>query len=225
MLLRPSVSELKKHFSISAMSIYSYKSKALAWVPLVGMLPLFSQAQSTSGPMPALRQLDSAYAVHGVPFGTSESTVPSLQPQFSGIGKRWKTTRVYGLKPMADTATIAHQKVQPQFWFRGGKFIGVTYQLKKEQKTRVVLQALTRRYGPPKPGNVEGAFYWLGKRTYILYEDVLSDVTLHIASLGMLNEQVIETSVRQEARTFLGWQPDSLGLPRQFSLPTEKKKK
>ncbi|WP_033369781.1 hypothetical protein [Hymenobacter norwichensis] len=207
------------------MEMYSPKIKALAWVPLVGMLPLFGQAQTTSGSMPALQQLYSTYAVHGVPFGTSEGTVPSLQPQVSGIGKRWKITRVYGLISQADTATFAHEKIRPQFWFRGGRFIGVTYQLKKEQKTRVILQALTRRYGPPKPGNVEGAFYWLGKRTYILYEDALPDVALHIASLGMLNEQVIETSVRQEARTSLGWQPDSLGLPRQFPLPTEKKKK
>jgi hypothetical protein len=207
------------------MKMYSPKIKALAWVPVVGMLPLSSQAQATTGPVSALRQLDSTYAVHGITFGTLEGTVTSLQPQFSGAGKRWKTTRVYGLKPQADTATLAHEKMQPEFWFRGGQFIGVTYQLKKEQKSRVILQALTQRYGPPKPGNVEGAFYWLGKRTYILYEDALPNVALHIASLGMLNEQVIETSVRQEARNSLGWQPDSLGLPRQFSLPTEKKKK
>lgn len=145
-----------------------------------------------------------------------------LRPQFSGMGKRWKTTQVYVLPPQADTMMLAHQPVHPEFWFRSGQFIGVTYQLKREQKSRTVLRELTRRYGPPRPGNVPGAQYWLGRRTYILYEDAVPDVVLHIASLDMLNEQVIETSVRQEARNSLGWQPDSLGLPRQFPLPTEK---
>jgi hypothetical protein len=183
------------------------------WLPLLTLLPLGGRAQSSAGSGPALRPLDSLYAVHGVAFGTAEGTVAGLRPQFSGTGKRWKTSRVYGLPAAADTLTLARQPVHPEFWFRGGKFVGVTYQLKKEQKTRVILQDLTRRYGPPKPGNVAGAWYWLGQRTYILYEDALPDVTLHVASLGMLNEQVIETSVRQEARTILGWQPDSLGLP------------
>jgi hypothetical protein len=68
-------------------------------------------------------------------------------------------------------------------------------------------------------------WYWLGQRTYILYEDALPDVALHVASLGMLNEQVIETAVRREARQKLGWQPDSLGLPRQFLLPSGKTNK
>lgn len=181
-------------------------------------------AQSASGPMPTLRALDSVYAVHGVAFGMPKEAVQLLS-QFPGVGKRWKTTQVYTLPPRADTVTLAHQLVHPEFWFRGGRFIGATYQLKQEQKSRLVLQELTRRYGPPRPSNVAGAYYWLGKRTYILYEDALPNVTLHIASLGMLNEQVIETSVRQEARNLLGWQPDSLGMPRQFPLPTDKKKK
>ncbi|RSK43807.1 hypothetical protein [Hymenobacter rigui] len=158
-------------------------------------------------------------------FGAAEGTIPYLLPRFSGTGKRWKTSRVYGLLPQTDTVTLAGQPVHPEFWFRGGKFIGVTYRLRKEQKTRLILQDLTRRYGPPKPGNVAGMWYWLGQRTYILYEDALPDVSLHIASLDMLNEQVIETAVRQEARLQLGWQPDSLGLPRQFLLPGEKTKK
>ena len=107
----------------------------------------------------------------------------------------------------------------------GGRFVGATYQLPQERKTRAIRQELIRRYGLPRPGNVANALYWLGQRTYILYEDALPNVTLHVASLAMLNEQVIETSVRQEARNSLGWQPDSLGLPRQFPLPADKKKK
>lgn len=194
------------------------------YLPLLLVSPVVC-AQSTSGPMPALRPLDSVYAVHGVAFGTLEGTAANLRPQFSGTGKRWKTTRVYTLPPQADTVTLAQQPVHPEFWFRGRRLVGTTYQLKGEQKTRSVLQALTQRYGTPRTGNVPGALYWLGKRTYILYEDALPDVTLHVASLGMLNEQVIETSVRQEARNFLGWQPDSLGLPRQFPLPSVKPKK
>lgn len=192
--------------------------RLLIWLLLT--LPLVSQAQSP-GPLP-LQSLEAAYAVHGVTFGAAEATIPYLRPQFSGTGKRWKISRVYGLLPTADTVTMAGQPVRPEFWFRGGKFIGVTYQLKKEQKTRFVLQQLTRHYGPPRAGNVAGMWYWLGQRTYVLYEDALPDVTLHVASLDMLNEQVIETAVRQEARQRLGWQPDSLGLPRQFPLPGKK---
>jgi hypothetical protein len=189
------------------------------------VLPVFGYAQGRVKEKPHLTLLDSAYAVHGVPFGAAEGTIPYLRPQFSGTGKRWKISRVYGLLPQADTVTLARQLVHPEFWFRGGKFIGVTYQLRKEQKTRLILQELTHRYGPPSPGNVAGMWYWLGQRTYILYEDALPDVALHVASLDMLNEQVIETAVRREARQKLRWQPDSLGLPRQFPLPGEKTNK
>lgn len=84
---------------------------------------------------------------------------------------------------------------------------------------------LTKRYGAPRPGNVAGQWYWLGRRTYILYEEGMPKTTVHIAGLDMLNEQLIETSVRQEARTALGWQPDSLGLARQFALPNGQKEK
>ncbi|MBO3270595.1 hypothetical protein J4D97_08050 [Hymenobacter defluvii] len=170
-----------------------------------------------------MHQLDSLYAVHGLMFGTAEGSAPSLQPQFSGIGKRWRTSHVYSLR--TDTATLGPLPVRPEFWFRGGRFIGVTYQLPKESKTRAIRQQLVRRYGPPRTGNVMNSLYWLGERTYILYEDAVPNVTLHIASLDMLNEQVLETTVRQEARSFLGWQPDSLGLSRQFPLPSEKRKK
>lgn len=212
----------KERFSYTPITLFSV-SKSVVWGLLA--LPFFSYAQNTAAVKTPLQVLDSTYAVHGVLFGVAEGTVANLRPQFSGTGKRWKTSRVYGLLPEADTVTLASQPVHPAFWFRAGKFIGVTYQLKKEQKTRLVLQNLTRQYGPPKPGNVAGMWYWLGQRTYILYEDALPDVALHIASLGMLNEQVIETAVRQEARQRLGWQPDSLGLPRQFLLPGEKTKK
>ena len=194
-----------------------------AWHTLVGIvLTSSTQAQTPIIPPSSLRQLDSVYAVHGIRFGTPEG-VSGVQPQFSGVGKRWKTTHMYVL--IADTTTLARQNVHPEFWFRGGRFIGATYQLKNEQKSRAVLQELTRHYGPSRSGNVKGAQYWLGQRTYILYEDIFREVALHIASLDMLNEQVIETSVRQEARATLGWKPDSLGLPRQFPLPTEKQKK
>lgn len=179
-------------------------------------------AQATTGPMPSMRVLDSVYSVHGIQLGTPSHTVTWLRLE-ANLGKRWKHTDTFRL--WEDTATIMHCPAVASFWFRGDQFIGVTYTLRKEEKTRAVFQELTRCYGPPRAGNVEGAFYWLGKRTYILYEDALPSTIVHVASLGMLNEQVIETAVRQDARKSLGWQPDSLGLPRQFPLSTEKKKK
>ncbi|MBT9394536.1 hypothetical protein KLP40_15300 [Hymenobacter sp. NST-14] len=191
-------------------------------VLLLLLVLVTSGVQAQTGPMAALLALDAAYALHGIRFGTPEGTIVGLLPQFSGVGKRWQSSHVYSLT--ADTATIGRQPVKPELWFRGQRFVGATYMLtKQEQKTRLIRQELERHYGPPRPGNVPGAFYWLGQRTYILYEDALPGVAVHIASLDMLNEQVIETSVRQDARASLGWQPDSLGLPRQFPLPSEKK--
>ncbi|GAB2955753.1 hypothetical protein GCM10027048_22160 [Hymenobacter coalescens] len=172
---------------------------------------------------PGLAGLDSAYTVHGIRLGAAEGSVPWLRPTSSGFGKRWRHTRLYA--PKADTVTLCRQRADASFWFRGGRYIGATYLLpKSEQKTRRVQQMLTRRYGPPRPANVPNTWYWLGRRTYILYEDGIPQPIVHVAGLGMLNEQVMETSVRQEARTALGWQPDSLGLPRQFDLPAAKKK-
>lgn len=176
-----------------------------------------------SGPMPSLSALDSAYTVHGIQLGAAEGSVPWLRPEVSGVGKRWQHTKLYAAK--ADTVTLRRQRARASFWFRGGRYVGATYQLPKaERKTRQVLQALTRCYGPPRPGNVPNSWYWLGRRTYILYEEGIPQTSVHVAGLGMLNEQVVETSVRQQARTALGWQPDSLGLPRQFDLPADKKK-
>ncbi|RTQ48907.1 hypothetical protein EJV47_15035 [Hymenobacter gummosus] len=175
--------------------------------------------------MPGLQLLDSAYAVQGIRLGAAEGSVPWLRPTTNGIGKRWRTTHLYTAQ--ADTLTLARQRVRDvTFWFRGGRYIGAVYMLAKEQKSRAVREQLTRRYGAPRTGQEPNTWYWLGRSTYILYEDASSGpgTIVHVASLDMLNEQVFETTVRREARAALGWQPDSLGMPRQFDSPADKKK-
>ena len=83
-----------------------------------------------------------------------------------------------------------------------------------------MLVFLKHKYGPSRRDSIDAnTEYWLGTRTFILYEPVnpkSKGYVLHVSSLAMLNEQVVETAVRQQARARLGWQPDSLGLPRQF---------
>jgi hypothetical protein len=181
-------------------------------------------AQDGRGAMPALQPLDSANVVHGIRLGAAEGRTAWLRPEFGGTGKRWRHTHTFAAR--ADTVTLVGQPATASFWFRGGRYIGAVYQVKNEQKTRAVRQQLTRRYGPPRLGNVPNTWYWLGQRTYILYEDASPGpgAIVHVAGLAMLNEQVFETAVRQDARVALGWQPDSLGLPRQFPLPADKKK-
>lgn len=174
-----------------------------------------------SGPMQSMLRLDEAYAFNSIPFGSYLSDNQELKPLFSGVGKRWQVTKTYVID--GDTTTLAGRQLAPEYWFRLNLFIGVTFQIPNELKDRAVLTYLTRVYGPPRTGNVKGAYYWLGRRTYILYEDIdRKNTTVHIASLAMLNEQIIETLVRQEARMTLGWQPDSAGLPRQFPVKPKK---
>ncbi|MBC6607504.1 hypothetical protein H8B13_11805 [Hymenobacter sp. BT188] len=171
--------------------------------------------------MLSLQSLDKGYGFNGVSFGAALPINSSFKPVLSGIGKRWQVTKTYKLD--GDTTTLAGQRLTPEYWFRLNRFVGVTFQIANEPKSRSTLAYLTQLYGQPRPGNIPGAHYWLGKHTYILYEDISRATTVvHIASLAMLNEQVIETSVRQEARTTLGWQPDSAGLPRQFPVPPRK---
>lgn len=187
------------------------------------LLSADTAAQAGTGPMPGMQPLDVAYRVHGIPLGAAEGSVPWLRPGFGGVGKRWRHTRLYdAARP--DTLTLGGQRAEVSFWFRGGRYIGATYQLKDEPESRLIRTLLTRRYGPPRQAAEPDTWYWLGRRTYILYEDSYRTTIVHIASLAMLNEQVAETTVRQQARATLGWQPDSLGMPRQFDAPAAKKK-
>jgi hypothetical protein len=80
-----------------------------------------------------------------------------------------------------------------------------------------VLAYLTAQYGPARPDTLPDHWYWLGQQSYMLLERTTKNrAVLFVASLAMLNEQVYETTVRARARQLLHWQPDSLGLPRQF---------
>lgn len=141
-----------------------------------------------------------------------------LQPIASGVGKRWRVTRLF--ERPANLTTIAGRQVPATYWFRNHRFIGVTIDIAKNQGEATAAW-LRSNYGPARPDSAAaGTEYWLGKRTYILFEPVYPKSKgweLHIASLAMLNEQVAETAVRHQARLSLGWRPDSLGLPRQYS--------
>ncbi|MCI1186891.1 hypothetical protein MON38_05625 [Hymenobacter sp. DH14] len=170
-----------------------------------------------TAPAPGLGALDQANGFGGIPFGRLDTQVPGLVREASGIGKRWRTTKLF--RRPADTLTLAGQSVHPMYWFRNHRFVGVNIDLPKAEGGRVQ-NYLHQQYGPPQPDPaVAGSAYWLGARTYVLFEPVYpasKGWVLHIASLAMLNEQVTETAVRQQARATLGWQPDSLGLPPQF---------
>jgi hypothetical protein len=197
--------------------------RCLLLLPLLPAAVVLSAPAAQGPASPGLAALDSAYAVHGIRLGAAEGSVPWLRPTMSGLGKRWQHTHLYAARP--DTTFFSGQRAPASFWFRGGRYIGATYQLPRaERKSRQTPQLLTRRYGPPQAGAEPGTWFWLAGRTYILYEDALPVTVVHVAGLGMLNEQVVETAVRAQARARLGWQPDSLGLPRQFDLPADKKK-
>ncbi len=166
---------------------------------------------------PSIAVLDRENGFGGVCFGCLDTQVPRLTHTPSGIGKRWRTTKLFTRQ--SDTVTISGQAVVPTYWFRNHHFEGVTIDVGLAQAD-AVLAALKRKYGPSQRDTAEAeTHYWLGARTYILYERTYPKSRgweLHISSLAMLNEQVVETAVRSQARAKLGWQPDSLGLPRQF---------
>lgn len=170
-----------------------------------------------AAPSPSLAALDQANHFGGIVFGTLDTRVRGLVRTPSGIGKRWRTTKLF--RRPSDTLTLAGLPIRPVYWFRNHRFIGADIDLTKDQAGTVRL-FLHRQYGRSQPDPAAaGTEYWLGARTYLLFEPVYPASrgwVLHIASLAMLNEQVTETAVRRQARARLGWQPDSLGLPPQF---------
>ncbi|OON67089.1 hypothetical protein [Hymenobacter sp. CRA2] len=178
---------------------------------------LSGQAQEPGGPMPGMAAFDSAYQVGGIRFGTEPAPNRGLRPTGSGVGKRWKTTKLY---QQGQDTLIAGAPTRPTYWVRNGRFIGITCDYDRRISPELLLAALTKQFGPPRAGDGAGSYYWLGRRTYVLLEPLYpKGSAVHMASLDMLNEQVMETRVRQEARTTLGWKPDATGLPRQ--LPTQ----
>ena len=172
-------------------------------------------ATAPAVPNPDLLDQENGFA--GIKFGSLDTQVPGLRPEPSGVGKRWRFTRLFH-RP-ADTITLGSQAVVPTYWFRNHRFEGVTIEISMAKAT-AVSAFLKRKYGLPQvDAGIPETEYWLGTRSYILYERIYPKsrgYELHIASLAMLNEQVLETAVRQQARVKLGWHSDSLGLPRQF---------
>ena len=167
---------------------------------------------------PGIALLDQENGFGGIPFGQSDAQVTGLMHAASGIGKRWRNTKLF--RRQSDTATLGRQLVRPVYWFRNHHFIGVNIGLEQPAQAEKVRAFLKHKYGPSQrdPADAETE-YWLGAHTFMLFEPVYPKSrgwVLHISSLTMLNEQVVETAVRRQARATLGWQPDLLGLPRQF---------
>lgn len=185
--------------------------------PLVAIGISILAAAQTPTAEPGIAALDQENGFGGIPFGTVDTQVPQLAHVPSGVGKRWRATKLFIRQ--ADTSTVAGRVVAPTYWFRNHRFIGVTIDVPLAQAD-AVLAALSQKYGPSQRDTTAAeTHYWLGTRTYILFEHFYPKARawkLHISSLAMLNEQVLETAVRRQARAKLGWQPDSLGLPRQF---------
>jgi hypothetical protein len=160
-------------------------------------------------------RLDEIGGVGGLPFGEPAPLGVNLVSRFNGVGKRWRATMLYS-RP-GDTTRLGGLGVPDAYWFRANRFIGIDKTLPSLAAIQQAYQLLTAQYGPAQPDTLPDSWYWLGQRSYILLEKVdKKRGFLFIASLGMLNEQIHETAVRAQARRLLGWQPDSLGLPRQY---------
>ena len=168
----------------------------------------------TSQTPPAAGRLDAAGGVGGIRFGAPAAAVVGLQPALGGLGKRWRTTQLY--QRPGDTTRFGGLPLPATYWFRQNRFVGVDVPLTAAQVPQV-LTSLTAQYGPARPDTLPNQWYWLGQHSYLLLERLTKkNGTLFVASLAMLNEQVYETAVRARARRVLHWQPDSLGLPRQW---------
>ena len=168
-------------------------------------------------PQPAFR-LDTAGGVGGITFGQAAAAIPDFASQFRKQGKPRLRTQLYG-RPQ-DTTRLGSLGRPRSYWFRQGQFIGIDFISCKRQAPEQALQALTARYGRPQADTLTGEFYWLGERTFILLDVPKRPsggcTSVLIGSLAMLNELVREAAVRAQARRVLHWQPDSLGLPRQW---------
>jgi hypothetical protein len=160
-------------------------------------------------------RLDAAGGVGGLRFDEPAGLEITLTPQISGVGKRWRTTKLY--RRPGDTTQLGGLGAPDAYWFRANRFIGIDKKLALPEAIAQAYQVLTAQYGPARPDTLPDSWYWLGQRSYIMLEKIdKKRGALFIASLGMLNEQVHETAVRARARRLLGWRPDSLGLPRQY---------
>jgi len=188
-------------------------SRQASGLLLAGLAALAVCLLTSQAPPPAFR-LDAAGGVGGLRFGEPAASVAGLRPAPGGIGKRWRTTKLY--QRPGDTTRFGSLPLPATYWFRQNRFVGVDVPLPAAVLPQV-LASLTAQYGPARPDTLPNQWYWLGQHSYILLErSTKKNGTLFMASLAMLNEQVYETAVRARARRVLHWQPDSLGLPRQF---------
>ncbi|MGI4761563.1 MAG: hypothetical protein ACRYF0_12695 [Janthinobacterium lividum] len=182
-------------------------------LPLILVVGLAAGLLASQTPPPAFR-LDAASGVGGIRFDEPADPAAGLRPAPGGIGKRWRTTKLY--QRPGDTTHFGGLPLPATYWFRQNRFAGVDVPL-TEAMLPQVLAYLTAHYGPARPDTLPNQWYWLGQHSYILLEHTTKkNGMLFMASLAMLNEQVYETAVRARARRVLHWQPDSLGLPRQF---------
>lgn len=181
--------------------------------PLAILAGLALGLLTSQAPPPTFR-LDAAGGVGGIGFGEPAAAVAGLRPAPGGMGKRWRTTKLY--QRPGDTTRFGGLALPATYWFRQNRFIGVDVPLPAAMLPQV-LAYLTAHYGPARPDTLPGQWHWLGQHSYILLEHTTKKSgALFMASLAMLNEQVYETAVRARARRVVRWQPDSLGLPHQF---------
>lgn len=184
------------------------------WVLGLLVLPVLLAMRGSGG---AGFPLDAAGGVGGIPFGASEQVVPGLRQSLGLVGKRRRTTHLY-FRP-GDTTRVHGLAGSCAYWFRSRRFEGVTIDLPGADALTQAKARLTDLYGPARPDTLPNSWYWLGQRSYVLLEEAYPrrrGAIVMLASLAMLNEQVHEAAVRAQARRRLGWQPDSVGLPRQF---------
>ena len=172
-------------------------------------------------PIPASR-LDQQAGAGGLHFGQTGATIPNFATQFRRQGKPRLHTQLY--KRLRDTTQLGGLGRPDSYWFRQGQFVGIDFISCQKRAPEHALQLLTAQYGPPLADTLAGEFYWLGQRTFIMLDlpprrSIGGCTSVLIGSLAMLNELVVESPVRARARQLLHWQPDSIGLPKQWAVP------
>lgn len=166
--------------------------------------------------------LDVAGGIAGLAFGQSTAELPGFGTQFRQQGKPRMNTRIY--RRLRDTVQLGGVGRPDSYWFRQSRFIGVDVFYGSRAAAEAALLLLTKKYGPAQSDSTKAGieYYWLGNSTFIMFtlraRGSGTGGYVMLGSLAMLNELVVETAVRTQARRQLGWHPDSLGLPKQLRL-------
>ena len=170
--------------------------------------------------VPASLKLDQQPSAGGIGFGQTTVEISDFAAQFRKQGKPRLRTQLY--KRLRDTTQLGSLGRPDSYWFRQGQFVGIDFISCRKQAPEQALHLLTARYGPPQADTLAGEFYWLGQRTFILLDTPRNGrvgcTSVLIGSLAMLNELVVESAVRAQARRLLQWRPDSIGLPKQRAV-------